>query len=417
MAGTGAAEVFIYDELSPWGVTADEFVRDLRQITNSKIDLHLHSPGGNAWDGIAIYQALKNHPAEVTVYVDSLAASAASFIAMAGKRRVIGPHATMMIHDAAGLCWGNAADMAKTAEDLGRMSDNIAAIYASRAGTEVEPWREAMRTETWYTAQEAVAAGLMDEVQADEKAEQEPAMKNRFDLSVFNFAGRGKAPAPTNVALDEPPAVVREPAVEVVLPDPPAEPAPIDLPAAEPEHVTTEPKEEDLVSDLSEVRSRLGLDDNADENAILVALDELKSKADTPAAPVTDPAVEAEVEAAKAENADLRKEVELVSARMEALAGELAATKAEKAAEAKATFLDSAQKQGKFKPSDRAQWEIDYDAAPEAVTRMLNRIEPGTAVPVNVVGETGSAEPNSDDMTTFEADMARLDGPFARKVA
>jgi ATP-dependent Clp endopeptidase proteolytic subunit ClpP len=200
LASSGSAEVYIYDEISPWGITADSFVQELRAIAADKIDLHINSPGGDVFDAVAIYQGLRNHPAEVTVYVDSLAASSASFIAMAGDRRIIGPHGTLMIHDAWGFAMGNAADMAKLAGDLDRVSDNIASIYASRSGGDVATWREAMRAETWYSATEAVAVGLMDEVQKDEKAAKEPALNARFDLSVFNFAGRSKAPAPANLA-------------------------------------------------------------------------------------------------------------------------------------------------------------------------------------------------------------------------
>ena len=75
-------------------------------------------------------------------------------------------------------------------------------------------------------------------------------------------------------------------------------------------------------------------------------------------------------------------------------------------------MLDEAQKLGKFKPADRAQWDADYDESPAVTTRLLARIQPGTAVPVNVIGETGPAEPDSDD--EFDKIMARLDGPSAK---
>src|SRR6478672_11496126 len=92
-------EVYIYDEIGFWGTTASDFVQQLAQITTDKIDLHLNSPGGEIFDGVAIYQSLKGHPATVNVYIDSLAASAASFIAQAGDNVFIGRNATMMIHD------------------------------------------------------------------------------------------------------------------------------------------------------------------------------------------------------------------------------------------------------------------------------------------------------------------------------
>lgn len=166
------AEVYIYDMIGEWGITAQDFVGELRDIQASAIDLHLNCEGGEVFDGIAIYNALVNHPAEVTVYVDALAASAASFIAMAGSHRVMAKNARMMIHDASGLCIGNAREMRELADLLDDTSDNIASIYAERTGTKPEDWREAMRNETWYTAQAAVDAGLADAIDGVDPAPQ-----------------------------------------------------------------------------------------------------------------------------------------------------------------------------------------------------------------------------------------------------
>lgn len=195
-AGEDAADVYIYDEIGYFGVTANDFVRDLRNITQSKIVLHLNTPGGDVFDGIAIYNALKAHKAAVNVIVDGLAASAGSFIAMAGDRVVMAPHSKMMIHEAFGLAIGNAADMTKMAERLDATSANIASIYAERAGESPEFWRSKMKAETWYTDQQAVDAGLADEVSRDAVGED-----NRlqvFDLSIF------KHPDGVNSADDEP---------------------------------------------------------------------------------------------------------------------------------------------------------------------------------------------------------------------
>lgn len=188
------AEIYIYDEIGFWGVTADDFVRDLRNVTAPKIDLHLNTPGGDVFDGVAIYQALKDHSAEVTTYVDALAASAGSFIAQAGDRVVMKPNAQMMIHKAMGICVGNDDDMTKMRDMLTRQNENIAAIYTERAGGSVAEWIAAMQAETWYTADEAVSAGLADEVAGSDK---QGSTENSFDLSVFNYAGRQAAPAPT----------------------------------------------------------------------------------------------------------------------------------------------------------------------------------------------------------------------------
>ncbi len=131
------------------------------------IDLHVNCEGGEVWDGIAIYGALARHPGQVTAHVDSLAASAASFIVQAANHRVMARNARMMIHDAHGLCIGNAAVMREMARLLDDMSDNMAGIYTDRAGGTVAEWRERMLAGvdgTWYTAQAAVDVGLADEV-------------------------------------------------------------------------------------------------------------------------------------------------------------------------------------------------------------------------------------------------------------
>lgn len=198
-AVNGVADVMIYDEIGFFGVTASDFVRDLKNLTTDKIELHISSPGGEVFDGMAIYAALKNHPAQVHVIVDSLAASIASVIAMAGDKVTMARNATMMIHDGHGLCVGNAKDMADMVALLDRTSDNIASVYAERAGGSAETWRGRMRAETWYTAEEAVQAGLADEIQG-----QESKTENSWDLSIFNYSGRDSAPAPVIEATPEP---------------------------------------------------------------------------------------------------------------------------------------------------------------------------------------------------------------------
>lgn len=159
----GTAEIHIYDEIGMWGVDAATFMRELGALNVDSIDLRLNSPGGDAFDGIAMYNALRRHRAEVTVYVDALAASAASVIAMAGDRVVMQRASRMMIHEAFGAALGDAQDMRTMAETLDGLSNDIASTYAARAGGSLEEWRDRMHAETWFSAAEAVAAGLADE--------------------------------------------------------------------------------------------------------------------------------------------------------------------------------------------------------------------------------------------------------------
>lgn len=203
--GGGPAEVLIYDEIGWFGVSADDFVRDLQRLDVGEMTVRLNSPGGGVFDGIAIHNALRQHRAQVTVHVDSLAASIASVIAMAGDRLIMQPHSQLMIHDASGLCIGNGTEMRALADLLDKQSDNIAAVYAERAGGTVAEWRERMRDETWYLAEEAVEAGLADEVAPYRSRDDEDEGKvdpeadrlaARWDLSVFRYAGREQAPAP-----------------------------------------------------------------------------------------------------------------------------------------------------------------------------------------------------------------------------
>lgn len=182
IAGGDEADVYLYDEIGMWGVTANDFARDIRAIKASTINLRLNSPGGEVFDGIAIFNTLKNHPAAVNVFVDGLAASSASFIAQAGDRIVMAKNATMMIHEPYGMAMGDAATMTKMAEELNLVGEQIAGIYADRATeTSAEDWRAAMVAETWYKAQDAVDAGLADEVAGA------PATKNAA-VKVFNLS-------------------------------------------------------------------------------------------------------------------------------------------------------------------------------------------------------------------------------------
>ncbi|MFD3640966.1 head maturation protease, ClpP-related [Streptomyces griseus] len=204
-ADADEAELLIYDEIGGWwGNTPGEIVDELRAVTAPTLRVRINSPGGSVYDGIAIANAIRLHPATVTVQVDGIAASAASVIAMAGDRIVMTPQSQLMIHDASSLCIGNASDMAEMAALLDIQSDNIADAYAARAGGTREEWRERMRAESWYLAAEAVAAGLADEVLPFRKeAEPEPALTNTWDLSVFRYAGREEAPAPVAATADD----------------------------------------------------------------------------------------------------------------------------------------------------------------------------------------------------------------------
>lgn len=182
-AARGEAEVMIYDEIGAYGVTAKAFVAAIKEIEAATINVRINSVGGDAFEATAIYNALREHDADIVVHIDGVAASAASVIAMAGDDIRMADNAYVMIHDAWGGAIGTAADMEKYSEMLEKVSGNIAEIYAKRAGGDAKQWRRKMLDETWYTAEEAKDAGLVESVIADQHAE--PA-KAHGNFKIYN---------------------------------------------------------------------------------------------------------------------------------------------------------------------------------------------------------------------------------------
>ena len=163
------------------------------------LTVRINSGGGIATQGMAIYSLLKTHPGEITMIVDGVAASAASLIAMAGDKRQIMDGAMLMIHDPATITIGNAAEHEKSTAFLHKLADNYAGIYARAAGIKPAAAREIMQAETWYTAQEAKAAGFVSEVMAD-KAQ----AKAAFDYAIYMHA---PADLPRRPLRQPPPAI------------------------------------------------------------------------------------------------------------------------------------------------------------------------------------------------------------------
>lgn len=186
-------QVSIYDEIGFFGVAAGEFMAELTGI-NGDIELHINSPGGDVHDGLAIYNQLKQRKGTVHVIVDGLAASAASFIAMAASpgKLEMAPHSQMMIHNGFSMAIGDAADLRKTADLLDMVTGEIAAIYSERSGKSADYWLGKMSAETWFTDKQAVSEGLADGIHG------ESAPENAWDLSVY-----AKAPGAVSNALND----------------------------------------------------------------------------------------------------------------------------------------------------------------------------------------------------------------------
>lgn len=241
--GDDAVATFrLYDPIDSWGgdfgVSAKEFTAALDDLpdTVNEIRLHINSPGGEVFEGIAVLNALRAHDARVVAVVEGVAASAASFIACGADEVIMARNSELMIHDAWGLCVGNAEDMRELADDLDRLSDNIASVYAEKAGGDLEAWRAAMRRESWYSAEEAVEAGLADRVET-RKASQP---KDKFDLSIFTYAGRTEAPEPTEHRATFTADEVRE---SFGMTTPPSDPTPPDDAHATPPEDADEERE------------------------------------------------------------------------------------------------------------------------------------------------------------------------------
>jgi len=221
-----------------FGVTAGQFVQELQAVKGKTLNLYLNSPGGDVFAGIAIYNALLRHDAAVNVTVDGVAASVASVVAQAGGTRIMSKASSMMIHDAWGMAIGPADEMEKMAGELNMASDDIAGIYAERAGGTAAEWRGRMTEETWYNAESAVASGLATGVAGS--VPQAAYSRRLFNLSKFN-----KVPEWVNhTDTDEPPTQ------------------------------PSDTEEETNVSEINEtaLRAALGIDDEGDPIAAINAL-------------------------------------------------------------------------------------------------------------------------------------------------
>lgn len=159
------ADIYIYDEIGYWGVTAKQFVNQLQDLGDIKnINLHINSPGGDVFDGIAIYNALKNHGAAITVYIDGLAASMASIIAMVGNPVIMPENTMLMIHKPWGVAGGDANDMRDYADLLDKVENVLIPAYANKTGMEPAKIAEMLEDETWLDGNECLALGFADQV-------------------------------------------------------------------------------------------------------------------------------------------------------------------------------------------------------------------------------------------------------------
>ena len=195
-ATDASADIFIYDEIGVFGITASDVIGMLQGLKVATLNVHINSPGGSVFDGFAIYNALQRHPAQIIVHIDGLAASIASIIAMAGDEILMAENAMMMVHRPSVGMFGYADELRKEADVLDVLEGNLVSIYAARTGMTPEDVQAAMTAETWFTAAQCKAKGFCTEVIASKQ------IAAHFDLSAFKNA---PAPLPSSEDTKTPP--------------------------------------------------------------------------------------------------------------------------------------------------------------------------------------------------------------------
>lgn len=375
-----------------YGISAKVVGAAIDQLDDvEEIRVRINSPGGDAAEATAILNMLRANKARTVAVVDGIAASAASFLAAGCDETVMSPGTQMMVHDAAGFCMGQAKDMRKMAEALDSFSNSIASIYAEATGETTAAWRDVMVEESWYTADEAVEAGLANrkgvvkDAGKTETAESEDGevdfedrVAARYDLSIFNYAGRENAPAP----------------------NPPSASAVGSVNTSERGSAVAFTAEQ-----LTNMRQDLGLAEDADEATIVAALSEaLSEHADPPAspsAPPVQPVAEVIPQPSSAQPPAPAKPGTMVidssawDAQQERIQ-RLEAQDAKRRRDERDSVIASAVAEGKFHADRSEHWARLWDADPEGTRQILDGLTRGV-VPLNELGHGGGDDGSSVD--------------------
>ena len=157
-------DVYLYDEVGSYGVSAKDFVNDIKLLKGKDIYLHINCVGGEVFDGMAIYNTLKKYKGKVIAYVEGIAASMGSIIPLAADEIIMSENSLYMIHNAWGGAMGEAKDMRKTATLLDKLSSEIANIYSKKTNLPLSQIEEMMDEETWFNSEEALQYGFIDRI-------------------------------------------------------------------------------------------------------------------------------------------------------------------------------------------------------------------------------------------------------------
>ena len=178
-ATDAVAEVYIFDEIGAYGISAQEFITEMKEYKDTPVNLRINCIGGDVFDGMAMYNIIKKREAKTTAYIEGIAASMGSVIALAADEVVMAENSLFMIHNAWGGAMGGAEDMRKTASVLEKISGEIASIYKRKTRLSLDRITDMMDEETWFNAEEAYELGFVDTISDSIK------VAAKYDVSKF----------------------------------------------------------------------------------------------------------------------------------------------------------------------------------------------------------------------------------------
>ncbi len=225
-AARKTAELLIYDEIGAWGKTSTALLNELAALGDlSTINVRINSPGGDVFEALAMHNTLTRHPAKIITHIDGLCASAATFVALAGDEVRMADNAMMMIHEPWTTAGGNAEAMQKQADLLDTIAEQIVNLYARKTGADPADIREWMQAETWYTADQALAAGFIDIIDVPLKM---AALAVQHDLSRFKNSPILPCMEPVVMTVENPIETPETPDVPTPPPPVPESARPLD---------------------------------------------------------------------------------------------------------------------------------------------------------------------------------------------
>ena len=181
-----SADLYIFGDISSWpsdyygDKSAWSIVKELKDLDVTQLHVHINSYGGDVAEGLAIYNVLRNHSAEVITYCDGFACSAASVVFMAGEERVMSPASLLMVHNAWTIALGNAEELRKTADDIETITQASINAYKAVATIDEAKIKELMDNETWILPEDALEYGFATAI--DEEVEEDGVQQSAFSI-------------------------------------------------------------------------------------------------------------------------------------------------------------------------------------------------------------------------------------------